>query len=85
MGCTTSTETGEPSKSHLNPNPNLFGTMNRQKFMDLNDHDRERIALILDYWYDEGAKDGSGGHSMNYHERMLNLRQGVVGDHSNEE
>jgi len=47
--------------------------------MDINDHDRERIALILDYWYDEGAKDGTNGHSMNYHERMLNLRQ--AGDH----
>lgn len=36
--------------------------------------DRERIALILDYWYDEGPKDGVGLNNTNFHERMLKIR-----------
>lgn len=38
-----------------------------------------RINLILDYWYDEGAKDGSSyganGNSQDYHKTMLTIRQ----------
>jgi hypothetical protein len=30
----------------------------------------------LDYWYDEGPQDGSGGNSHNYPERMMRIRKG---------
>jgi hypothetical protein len=37
-----------------------------------------RINLILDYWFDEGPKDGhgygAGNNSKDYHKIMLNIR-----------
>ena len=36
--------------------------------------DQKRIALILDYWYDEGLRDGSGGNSKNYHQLLEQIR-----------
>ena len=75
MGCTNATESGEPSKTHSSKNVHVQGTMNRQKFKELDDLDRQRISLILDYWYDEGPRDGGGGNSKNYHEEMVKIRK----------
>ena len=62
MGCTTSTETGEPSKTSNKRYPER-STMNRINFKDLDELDQARVNLILDYWYDEGPQDGTGGNS----------------------
>ena len=74
MGCTTSTETGEPSKSSKNPRYPDRSTMNRMSFKDLDQIDQARINLILDYWYDEGPGDGTGGNSQNYAEKVMRIR-----------
>jgi len=73
MGCTTSTETGEPSKTTNKRYPER-STMSRIHFKDLDELDQARLNLILDYWYDEGPQDGTGGNSQNYAERMLRIR-----------
>ena len=73
MGCTTSTETGEPSKTSNKRYPER-GTMGRMNFRDLDELDHARINLILDYWYDEGPQDGTGGNSINYTDKMLRIR-----------
>ena len=70
MGCTTSTETGEPSKTSNKRHPER-DTMGRMNFKVLDDPDQARINLILDYWYDEGPSDGTGGNSINYTDKML--------------
>ena len=74
MGCTTSTETGEPSKT--SNKRNFQQTMRNISHQELNALDQARIDLILDYWYDEGPQDGSGGNSHNYPERMMRIRKG---------
>ena len=74
MGCTTSTETGEPSKNTKNNRYPERGTMRAHSFKDLDELDRARIDLILDYWYDEGPGDGVGGNSQNYAEKIIRLR-----------
>ena len=48
--------------------------MGRISYKDLVDLDHARVNLILDYWYDEGPSDGTGGNSINYSEKMLRLR-----------
>ena len=50
--------------------------MKKMSFKDLDEIDQARINLILEYWYDEGPQDGLviGGHSQNYHEKMLLIR-----------
>ena len=73
MGCTTSTETGEPNKTTKGRYPEK-STMKRINYKDLDELDVARINLILDYWYDEGPSDGTGGNSQNYSERMMRLR-----------
>ncbi len=54
MGCTTSTETGEPSKANTNKRYYAGSTMKKMSFKDLDEIDQARINLILEYWYDEG-------------------------------
>lgn len=81
MGCTTSTETGEPSKTQASRHPER-GTMGRMSYKKLDEVDRARINLILDYWYDEGPADGTGGNSINYTEKMLLIRQGILEESS---
>ena len=54
--------------------------MGKINYQELDAFDQARINLILDYWYDEGPLDGSGGNSYNYPERMVNIRKGVIID-----
>lgn len=56
--------------------------MGRMSFKNLDELDHARINLILDYWYDEGPSDGIGGNSINYTEKMLQIRQGILDDES---
>ena len=79
MGCTTSTETGEPSKTSNKRFPEK-STMGRFNYKDLDEMDHARINLILDYWYDEGPLDGTGGNSINYAEKMRLIRNGIIDD-----
>lgn len=39
----------------------------QENFKELDQIDKQRIKIILDYWYDEGGKDGSDGNSQDYH------------------
>ena len=62
MGCTSSTDSHDPNKhkkggSFTAPLSVSLGPISNKQLDEL---DRLRIALILDYWYDEGAKDGNG-------------------------
>ena len=59
MGCTNSVDGNEPSQSRK-----MRSTMGKQENLkDLDSHDNRRIKIILDYWFDEGSKDGSDGNS----------------------
>lgn len=59
--------------------------MGRLNHQELNALDQARIDLILDYWYDEGPGDGSGGNSHNYPERMIKIRKGIIEDASQDD
>ena len=62
MGCANSVDGGEPS------GPKNRSTMNKrdEKVKQLPAIDQKRVQLILDYWYDEGIRDGSSGNSLDY-------------------
>ena len=72
MGCTNSVDGNEPSSTRK-----LRSTMNKQEqFKELDETDKQRIKLILDYWYDEGGKNGSDGNSKDYIQLMKEVRSG---------
>lgn len=81
MGCTNSLDGGEPSR------PKNRSTMSKidEPESKLSSLDQARIQIILDYWYDEGANDGSGGNSKNYHQLIYDVREPKVVSPRNEQ
>lgn len=82
MGCTSSTEGHDPNtkkRAGNAPFPALPALSSQHSFKELSELDKSRINLILDYWFDEGPKDGAGygagNNSKDYHKIMLNIRQ----------
>ena len=49
MGCTTSTDGGEPGSSKRNQ---IIGA-NPDPLKELSKKDRDRIRIVLEYWYDD--------------------------------
>jgi hypothetical protein len=62
MGCTNSVDGGEPnSAGRPGGNKKGHGTMGKlETFKELDQLDKLRIKMVLDYWFDEGDKDGKG-------------------------
>lgn len=62
MGCTSSTDSYDPNKPRKNIPfaQHMSVSLGMISNKELDELDKMRINLILDYWYDEGPKDGSG-------------------------